>query len=55
MKCFTDNEKLKYKAKSDEKAELTSVSEYFEEGFNAVIELLVIRETKKDGFRRRYL
>ena len=55
MKCFTDNEKLEYKAKSDEKTEHTLVCEYFEEGFNAVIALLVIRETKKDGFRRLLL
>lgn len=38
-----DNEKLEYKASSDEKAELTFVSEHFEEELNAVIGLLIIQ------------
>ena len=32
-----NSEKLEYKAKANEKTELTLVSEYFEAGFNAVI------------------
>jgi len=40
---FTDSEKSENKAKSDEKAQLTIVSEHFEEGFNAVIWLRSIR------------
>lgn len=35
MIWITDNEKLEYKTKSDEKAEHTLVCEHFEEGFRS--------------------
>lgn len=49
---LTDNETPECKAEADAKAELTSVSEHFKEVSNAAIWRLIIREAKKDGFRR---
>lgn len=43
---LTDSEKPENKAKLSEKAEFTLVNEHFEEGFNAVIWFLRIRENE---------